>query len=204
MEKEITFFGSGLDKEVLKPLSHLIEFENNNHYLVLMQVESIGLLCQVNLFNCFSIAIKLSDSSEYLNEQIMIGVNDISKSTFEKLTIDDLVKRTYSPIEYRFQYWLPNEAELFKFVELQNDSGFDFFKLNEQIPFYDKNGNILYENIDIKLKQPQLEHIPKGDVYNDIITQIVLDEELFIKLCPTMDLYQVVSVQIEQHRLTKV
>ncbi|WP_276979928.1 HNH endonuclease [Flavobacterium filum] len=204
MEKEITFFGSGLDKEVLKPLSHLIEFENNNHYLVLMQVESIGLICQVNLFNCFSIAIKLSDSSEYLNEGIMIGVNDISKSTFEKLTIDDLVKRTYSPIEYRFQYWLPNEAELFKFAELQNDSAFDFFKLNEQIPFYDKNGNILYENIDIKLKQPQLEHIPKGDVYNDIITQIVLDEELFIKLCPTMDLYQVVSVQIEQHRLTKV
>lgn len=204
MEKEITFFGSGLDKEVLKPLSHLIEFENNNHYLVLMQVESIGLICQVNLFNCFSIAIKLSDTAEYLNERIIIGVNDISKSTFEKLTIDDLVKRTYSPIEYRFQYWLPNEAELFKFAELQSDSAYDFFKLNEQIPFYDKNGNILYDNIDIKLKQPQLEHIPKGDVYNDIITQIVLDEELFIKLCPTMDLYKVVSVQIEQHRLTKV
>lgn len=204
MEKEITFFGSGLDKEVLKPLSHLIEFENNNHYLVLMQVDSIGLICQVNLFNCFSIAVKLSNSSEYLNEGIMIGVNDISKATFEKLTIDDLVKRTYSPIEYRFQYWLPNEAELFKFAELQNDSAFDFFKLNDQIPFYDKNGTILYENIDIKLNQSQLEHIPKGDVYNDIITQIVLDEEVFIKLCPTMDLYQVVSVQIEQHRLTKV
>ncbi|HSC54475.1 MAG TPA: HNH endonuclease [Phnomibacter sp.] len=204
MEKEITFFGSGLDKEVLKPLSHLIEFENNNHYLILIQAESLGLICQVNLFNCFSIAIKLSDSSAHLNKQIMIGVNDIAKSTFEKLTIDDLLKRTYSPIKYRFEYLLPNEAELSKFTELQNDSAFNFFKLNDQIPFYDKDGNLLYESITLKLNQPQLEHIAKGDVYNDIITQIVLDEELFIKLCPAMDLYQVVSVQIEQHRLTKV
>lgn len=204
MENEVRFFGSGLDKEVLKPLSHLIEFENKNHYLVLMQVEPIGLICQVSLFNCFSIAVKLSNSSRYLNEGIIIGVNDISKATFEKLTIDDLLKRTYSPIEYRFQYWLPNETELFKFLDLQKDKDFDFFKLDEQTPFFDKNGNILYANIDTKLKQPQLEHIPKGDVYNDIITQIILDEELFIKLCPTMELYQVVSVQIEQHRLTKV
>lgn len=204
MEKEVTFYGSGHDKEVLKPLSHLINFENNNHYLVLMQVDSIGLICQVNLFNCFSIAIKLSNSSDYLNDGIIIGVNDISKATFEKLTIDDLVRRTYSPVEYRFQYWLPNETELFKFVELQRNEGFDFFKQNGQIPFFDKNGNILYPNIDIKLKQSQLEHVSKGDVYNDIITEIILDEELFIKLCPSMDLYQVVSVQIEQHRLTKV
>lgn len=79
-----------------------------------------------------------------------------------------------------------------------------FYRNGDNIPFFNKNGDIEYPNIDIKLKQAHLEKIPKGDVFDDLITEIKLDEELFIKLLPSLDLYQVVSVQIERHRIRKI
>ena len=204
MEEQISFLGDGFNKEILKPLSHLIDFENNNHYLTLLYVKSIGLLCQVNLFNCFSIAIKMSNSNYMQTDNIFLGINDIENKKFEKLTIDELVQRTYSPIEYRFQYYFPNENELLKFMELQNNNYFDFYKTGDVIPFFDKKGNIVYDDIETKLSQTHLVKIPKGDVYNAILTEILLDEELYIKVLPTMDLLHVVSVQIEQYKVRKV
>lgn len=134
MAKEVTFFGNGFDKEILKPLSHLIDFGNNNHYLALVEVESIGLICQVNIFNCFSIAIKLSNSKKYLPQGSIIGVNDISKGTFEKLTIYELVNRTYSPLEYRFQYWLPDEESLHELISLQKHKTSAFIRSRLMAP----------------------------------------------------------------------
>lgn len=128
MENEIIFFGDGFNKVILEPLSNLIDFENKNHYLILLAVENIGLVCQINLFECFSIGIKLSDSSRFLNQEIIIGANDTKNGTFEKLNIDELIKRTFSSVEYRFQYCLHDKESLSKFIEFQNNKDFDFLQ----------------------------------------------------------------------------
>lgn len=204
MERENILLGNGLEKETQKPLSHLINFENKNHYLILMEIESIGLVCQVNIFDCFSIWIKLSDSFIYLDKDIIVGINDIENKKFEKLNGYEIINRTFSKPEYRFQYFLPDEETLLNFIELQNRSDFDYYSKDGNIPFFDRFNNIKYLNLDLKLKQDQLIKIPKGDAINESHTQILLDEELFIKIYPTMELYQVVSVQIESYRLNKI
>ncbi|UBM61362.1 HNH endonuclease [Candidatus Sulfidibacterium hydrothermale] len=203
--KDITFFGDGLNNQILEPFSHLIEFENNNHYLILFESPNLGLICFVNLFNIFSLGIKMSDSSSFLPENLLVGKNDITKKSFEVYNIRELMSQTYTPIEYRFQYFLPKDQDIFnEFIKNDQDPNFDFYRENGKIPFFDKHGNIVYDDIDIKLKQNNLTKIPKGDTKNEIITQILLDEELYIKLLPINKLYRVISVQIEQYRKKKI
>lgn len=204
MDDELIIIGSGIEKELQKPLSHLINYENKNHYLILMEIESIGLVCQVNIFDCFSLWIKLSDSLDYLNENIIIGINDIKNKKFESISSRELILRTFSKPEYRFEYWLPTQEKLTNFIELQKNPNFEYYRENEKIPFFDKFDNIKYSDIDLKLTQKHLIKIPKGDDVNESHTQIILDEELFIKILPTMELHKVVSVQIETYRINKI
>jgi hypothetical protein len=204
MENDVIFYGNGFEKGILRPLAHLIEFENDNHYLVLMQDKELGLLCQVNLFNSFSIAIKLSESSSFGQEPIIIGVNDIKERTFEKLTVDDLVKRTYTAPTYSFQYWFAHPSAAKDFYELERDISFGYFREGDNVPFFDKDGNVRYTDIRLKLHQEHLLNIPIGDDIHEISADIVLDEELYIKLLPTLSSYRVVAVRVQHFRTNRI
>ena len=202
LTKEITFLGNGFDKIILDPFKHLIEFENNNHYLILTPF-SKGLLCVVNLFNTFSIGILISKKSTYLKDNIIIGKNDLTNHTFKKYDIKELLKSTYTPIEYRFQHWFPDLVTTKEFIEIQKDPKFGYYyEANGEIAFYNKAGKIVYNNIDEKLKE--MRKIQKGDVKNEMITEFILDEEVYIKLLPSLNLYQIISVQIEQYNSGKI
>jgi hypothetical protein len=203
MEQEITFLGDGLNKAILQPFANLINFENKNHYLILTQCESIGLICFVNIFDCFAIGIKMSELS-YIEDNVIVGINDMRNNKFEKMNLSELLNKTYSPMEYRFAYYFSNDFESANFLKLQNDINFDFYKKDDKTPFFNKNGDILYLDIGEKINQPHLKHIHKGDIHNDLITEVILDEELYIKICPSMNLIRVVSVQLEQHKISRL
>ncbi len=201
LDTKVTFLGSGFDKEVLKPFEHLIEFENNNHYLILF-CSKFGLLCFVNLFNTFSIGIKLSEKTSYIQDNLLVGKNDLTEKTFIVYNITELLQSTYTPLTYRFKHWFPNEESVKEFMEMQKDKDFAFYYENDQIPFFDKSGKVVYDNIDNKLIL--MEKISKGDTKNSMITEYLLDEELYIKMLPSKKLYAVVSVQTEQFRVGKI
>ena len=205
MEEKIIFFGNGFEKNILTAFSNFIDFKSDNHYIILTSISGSGLICLIKIFNCFSIAIKLSDSDQLLaDEDTLIGINDSASKNFEKLTIGEIINRVYSIPEYRFQYWLQNPIDVFKLYKLQENENFGFYKEENEVPFFNELGEILYPNINQKLSQRQLEKIDKGDFDNTLITEIILDENLYIKLLPTLDLYKVVSVQIEQTRIKKL
>lgn len=202
LTKKVKFLGNGFDKLILEPFSHLIEFENNNHYLILAPFE-MGLLCIVNLFNTFSIGIILSEKTTYLSDNIVVGKNDLKNRTFKKYDATELLQSTYTPIEYRFQHWFPDLKTMTEFVEMQKDPKFEYYyEKSGKIAFYNKIGNIVYEDIDLKLKN--MRKIHKGDVKNEMLTEFILDEEVYIKLLPSQNLYQIVSVQIEQYNSGKI
>lgn len=201
LDKKITFLGSGFDKEILRPFEHLIEFENNNHYIILFSSD-FGLLCFINLFNTFSIGIKLSEKNGYIKDNLLVGKNDITEHSFKVYDITELLQTTYTPIRYRFKHWFPDQESVNEFLVMEKQCDFGYYDENGKIPFFDKNGKIAYDNIDDKLLN--LKHIPKGDTENSLISEFVLDEELYIKLLPSKKLYAVVSVQMEQFRVKKI
>lgn len=202
LTSKVKFLGNGFDKAVLKPFEHLIEFDNNNHYLILVPY-SKGLLCFVNLFNALSMGIVLSEKSGYLKDNILIGKNDISEKTFKKYDIKELLKSTYTPIEYRFQHWFPDIETTNEFIEMQKHPEFGYYyESNDKLAFYDRDGKILHKDIDLKLKE--MKKIQKGDVKNEMLTEYILDEEVYIKLLPSLNLYKIISVQIEQYKKEKI
>lgn len=200
---KITFLGSGFDKTVLNPFENLIEFENNNHYLILITSKS-GLLCFVNLFNCLSIGIVLSKKTSYLKDIFIVGKNDLENHSFEKLDVSQIFEKTYSPTRFRFQYWFAEQKDVDEFMEMEKNPQFEFFFENEKIAFYNNLGIKIYEDMDTKLLT--IPKVSKGDPKNIMISEFIIPEtdDLYIKLLPSMKLYKVVSVQIENYKIGKL
>lgn len=205
-DKQIKFIGDGFDKQIIEPFSHLIDFENRNHYLIIISDSEQGLICLINLYNIFTIGVLLSEKGDYLSEQdaIIIGKNDIELKKFNVYKTIDLIRNVYTPIEYRFQYFLPNLESVKEFMENERDKDFDFFRLNNKVPFFNASGEIKYSSIDEKIDQDSLAKVDRGDMINSIVTDIILDEELYVKLLPNKKLYRVISVGLEQHKRGKI
>lgn len=200
----IDFYGDGFNDKILEPFKYLIDFKNNNHYLILFDTPDFGLLCFINIFDTFNIVIRLSKKYGLIKESIIVGKNDMLTKKFSILTLDEVMKLTYTNEKIRFGYHFKSINEQIEFQQASTDPKFEFYQKNNSTPFFYSNGNIAYNNLYDKLKQPQLDKLPIGDTINEITTQIQLDENLFIKILPTNKLYQVLSVRLERHRNTKI
>jgi hypothetical protein len=203
LTKKVKFLGSGFDKTLLKPFEHLIELENNNHYLILIS-SSLGLICFVNLFNNLSIGIILSEKTNYLKNDFIVGKNDLAKHTFEKLNLNQVFNKTYSNTVFRFKYWLAEQKDVDELFEMEKNTQFGFFYEDGKIAFYNNKGMKVYEDMETKLLT--LTKLPKGDTQNKIITEYILSDtdDLYIKLLPSMKLYKVICVSQENQRIGKI
>jgi len=199
LENSDLFIGSGFENIIPHNISQIIDTKERNHYLILFSVKKYGLICFIKLFNMFSIVVKMSDKPDYLAEDMIIGINDFDKKEFVKLHANEFLAQLFTPIEYRFQYWIEN-SEIKEFMRNQQSDDHDYYRIGTNIPLFNKNGEIIYNDIDEKLAQPTLIHNDVGDFINEIITEIKMDEELYLKLLPNNKLYKVVSVRAEQYR----
>jgi|GEM_PF-2183172 len=147
----------------------------------------------------FSIVVKMSDKPDYIVEDMIIGINDFDKKEFMKLYANEFLNQLFTPIEYRFQFWVEN-SKIEEFKRIQKSEDHDYYRIGTNIPLFNKNGDIVYNDVDEKLAQPKLIHNDLGDFINEIITEVKLDEELYLKLLPNEKLYKVVAIRAEQYR----
>ncbi len=204
LNREDLFIGSGFDKEILGTFAHFVDFKKGNHYLILIDMAHEGLYCFVNLYNIVSVGVEMAKDGGYMKNNIIFGVNDLMTKSFKKSTLKDLLMTIYSPIELRFKYQLKSDAELALFNQICNSDQFDYYRIKGKIPLLDKNGTTKYNDVADKIKQRHLKRIEKGDVVNSIITEIELDEELYIALLPSNQKFQVISIQTEQYKKRKM
>jgi hypothetical protein len=200
LTKKVLFYGNGFDKTILIPFQHLIEFENNNHYLVLHSNED-GLFCLVNLFTTFSIMIKLSEKVDYIENNLIIGKNDLEKRSFTVYDAEKMVNTIFTFPEYRFEYFFQDQQSLNEFWALQNSGKFTVFMQNDMIPIFSKDGQVIYDDVDKKLRSVE----PKTRDSTDANVNIYeFDEEMYVKEITSGKLYQVVGLSLEQNRVSKL
>jgi hypothetical protein len=205
LKTEVTFFGNGFNSEILQPFEHLLDIDNNSHYLILLDSPELGLLCFVNLFNTFSIGIEMTKQSGFIKDSLLVLKNDLTGRKKVIYNMEEIVKATYSDPIYRFQYHLPARQELIdEFTQNELRPNFEFYTINDKTPFFRKDGTVAFEDINLKLFQGQLQRIVIGDTINMMTDEIVLDEELFVKLLPINKLYKVISVEISRTRINKI
>lgn len=201
LDKHDLFIGNGFEKEIMKPFEKIVDFNEDFHYLILLSDKKLGLICYVSLFNTFFIGVRLSNKEYYIPGSMIIGINDTLEKRFKKVTLDELTNVCYSKPKLRFAYNFNNVYEEIAFRNAEMEINFDFYELNGNIPLFYKNGKIAYKSCDDKLKQKQLVRKDLGDFENQIITNIILDEDLYVKILPSEKLYRVVEINIEQERI---
>ena len=192
--------GSGIDNRVVETFANVLDFDSNNHYLIIFSERELGLLCFINLFNTFFIGVRLSKKHYNIPGLAIIGINHTLIKRFEKISFNDLMNKIYSTPELRFKYKFSNVQDAKKFEGLQMQPEFDFEKYEGLIPLFDCNGKIKYKNCYEKIKQKHLIKKDLGDFKKEIITNVTLDEVLFIRILPTHELVQVIEINIEQKR----
>ncbi|ENV88197.1 HNH endonuclease [Acinetobacter radioresistens] len=125
--------GNGLDKEILKPLEEIVDFEAKRHILILTSSDS-GLLCIIKLDGLFTIGVRLSKRRYIQFRNTLIGINDLEKRTFIKDNLFNLFDKNTQNEYIKFKFSL-NYCEIdpnnFNYVKHEKV----FFKL------FTKNGH---------------------------------------------------------------
>jgi hypothetical protein len=162
----------------------------------------MGLTCFIRLFNTFNIGVSLSTSHFDLGNEgnILIGINDFNGKEFIKTDMDKFVADNYTNPELRFSYYFRDEDEVEEFFRTQHRPDFGFFTVGSDMPLFDSTGRVVYADVSQKTLQGHLEVKDIGDFKNEIITQVEMDEELYIKVLPSMKLLRVVAIRVEQYR----
>jgi len=199
--KKVLFFGSGFDKEILTPFQNLISFEEKNHYLILLSTKH-GLICIINLFNILSIGIRLSNSTNYLKNDLLVGKNDLDNHSFKIFNTRELIEYTFTEMSYGFEYYFSDDQSQMEFELFSSQNILSHYHDDGHIAFYDSRGQIVYRSILDKLNSLSSRSI--GDTINEMTSEYDLEEELYIKLLPQNKFYRVTKVHASRYRIKKL
>lgn len=201
LDQHNLFIGNGIQKEIMMPFENIIDFKEDFHYLVLTSTKGLGLTCFINLFNTFFIGIRLSNKEYDIPNSMIIGINDTHEKKFKKVRSSEIIKDCYSESQLRFGYKFDTESEALEFYKAEKEGMINLYMLNGNTPLFYKNGDIAYKECADKLKQKQVTKKDLGDFKNHIITNCILDEELYVKILPSEKLIKVAEINIEQERI---
>lgn len=194
--------GNGFQHEIMQPFESLLDLESEKHYLILVKSNE-NLVCFVKLHKLFTVGVVLSENG-YLDQNLIVGINDIAGKSFSKIDGFDLIEKTHSKPELRFQYWFKDQDAVAKFHNLQKDQNFGFHMEMNEIPFFNKDGSYAGKTVNQKISElvegASAENLKCGG----ISTSIKLNEELYIKITPSNELLRVISVQEERKQLCKL
>jgi hypothetical protein len=146
----------------------------------------------------------MSDRFDFIKDGFLVGKNDIAGKTFKVYTPAHILEYTYTQMQRKFRYNIPDDHSLQEFIKNDNDPLFSFYEENGRIPFYNSEGEIIYQDVDEKIAQAHLEKKYLGDTVNVMDTEVIFDEPLYLKLLPISKLYKVDRVLLMQHKIRKL
>jgi len=195
--------GDGFQHEIMGQFEHLLAFDEKKHYLILVNTQSLGLICFVKLHRLFTVGIVLS-GKQYLKDNILIGINDIDKKIFRKLDFFELINETHSIPELRFQYYFANQSQVNEFMEIEKQSDFRIYEEDGEIPFFYANGE--HAGKTVHQKQTELMNVAQFDnsTAGLTITRIEMNEVLYLKASPSNKLLMVLAIQEERRQICKL
>lgn len=191
------FIGDGLQKEILKPFELIFDFEKKRHLLILVYFENIGLMCIISLYHLFNIAVKLS-SKKYLNNNILVGLNDIENMSFKMLSIFDIIKSiSEKSIQYKWSF--KTQEDCYMFLSLENSRKLEYYKLGDKLPCFDINNQVLYSDVD-ELIDYYISNGLCAISYDNFFIECLIEplEAIYLKILPVNKYFQVIGIRLTQ------
>jgi len=190
------FIGSGLEKEVLKPLEILFDLNKKRHLLVLMFVKDYGLICFISLYNLFNIVVRLSENN-YLENNMIVVSNNLEDNVFEKLDIFEVYKKI-SKETIKFGWHFEDPKDYLEFFNLEKSGMLQYYKIADNLPFFNESYQIKYNDVNDLIEDYVSRNLFKnlGDEL-DPKYLIELKEVLYLKILPLNKYFQVVGLEVE-------
>lgn len=154
-------------------------------------------MCFVNLFNLISIGVILSENSTYLNDDFIVGINDINATTFDKYTATELFNKTRHSLEYQFQYIFSSAKESDAFSTGIKNGFFKHFMIEDKTPLFFKDGKVAYSDFAEKL--PSIQNVKDICKNGTLMFEYELNEELYVKFLPANVLVRVSKITTINH-----
>lgn len=201
-ENVVQIIGDGFSKEILEPYEHMIDFDNDNHYVILFNCH-LGLFCFINLFNSINIGFIISRKIDYIVNDIIVGKSDRVNKTFKYYNANTLLNATYTDISLSFMFYFKSEFEANEYLEIQSEKNFSYFRINDKVPVFDKYHFQICEDIEqIMLKSPRKSF---GDIKENFIDEYSFENiEIYIKVVPSLKFYRVIKAKAERYRIGKI
>ncbi|WP_297994795.1 hypothetical protein [uncultured Campylobacter sp.] len=93
------------------------------------------ILYYVLLYGTFAAIVKLSKGI-ITKEPILAGVSDLENKKFYKLNLSDFIEKPYLTNNLKFRYYIKDKTKANNFLLLENRSGFKYYEINGEIPFF--------------------------------------------------------------------
>lgn len=199
---EFVKIGDGFQNEILEPFEELLDFSSEKHYLILFSTNE-RLICFIKLYMTFAVGVVLSND-KIIDRNLVVGVNDLKQKSFKKYFNLDLIDEIYSPSELRFQYKFENEKMANYFRNLEQSPDFGFYMENGEIPLFKKGGDVIEKNLNHLIFESKSEYFLEESNGFHASPVIEFDEELYIKILPTNELFCIVAVKEEREQLRKL
>ncbi|HHB9693154.1 TPA: HNH endonuclease [Vibrio parahaemolyticus] len=201
--EEYVKIGNGLQPEVFEPYENYLDLSSEKHYLVLSPSQ-FGLICLVKLHDLFAVGVVLSSRNYLDNFSTIVGINDINKRTFNKMTLEEVVKQCHGPEHTRFGYYFDTEYEAYLAQQEINSPLFKYEGTEQaEIPLFDESGQkyplLLHELL------PSLKSEAKYDGDWFIQQYYFADTPKYhVKSVSTGKLYRVMAFEISNERVKKI
>jgi len=200
---ENVFAGSGFDTKVKDRFNYILDISAKKHYLFLTHFDEVGLVCMIFLHDLFSMGIKLA-SNKILENSFIVGVNDIDEKKFTIYSAEEAMAHAYSRPEIRFEYNPSNKGEAIELIRVQNDPNFEFYKKDGEIPLFNKYHVIQYCNAFERIDSLANQVVDTSTSKSELKGKVTFNEELYVKLLPSNNLYRVTSAQVERYLVNKI
>jgi len=188
--------GDGFNKEILSPISKIVDFEKPRHILFLTSTKKSGLICIINLNKMFSVGVTLSDK-KYPEDIFTIGINDLQEKSFRKFHAKEIQERLYGQRSLRFQYFFNDPASLRFFQSIQLREDFEILTQADEIPLFNESG----KSLGLTLRDAMIEvenSITEEEIsFKSLFLTYTLQKNFYVKIIPTDNLIQIIAVREE-------
>lgn len=191
---EVFFFGDGLLDSFKLFFSQFLDYSNKKrHYIIFFNFNK-ELYCIVKLFDVFSQAIKMSNSTYLAENDMVLYVNDFGKCSFEVLTIAELTSKV-SELEERHYRFDQDGMEYMANIDTNNTIGFYANRFGQNLIF-NKDGRVITTEVQLLLSL-QEDRIVDSDIKeNSFISTFHIPSGYYFMLAPTNHLIQLDEVEI--------
>lgn len=191
--------GNGFNHEQTSIIESIVEFNDSCHYVLLSQTD-IGLTCMVQIFDKFSILVKMS--SELNFDGVRLLINNTQHNKCRVFNEAEIASKTVEHGAMRFGYYFETKEKADEFLNLERNSEFNWETVPEgNVAFFDETLSSVIGDVNSLFEEGKF----IAD-YGESFLRLIPKMKLFVKILPSGNYIRVLELMepIQSRKLPSI